>query len=295
VRILTLEGRHDIRRLLPDSWIYVSHLPRLPYLYRGGTELLFERRGPRVSVRRDGQPQRLAGVVADTPDGLAALRGALADGTSPLTIWCYADTVEALPSLPEKGDFTLVVVGGKVADLTAVARHSSLTALGLWASSGPSDLAPLTKLPRLTALHLDPCSDVSSFAPLAKMPNLASLEGLTNLRTLWLYRCDGVSDLRPLARLSGLTFLLLYSCNGKFDLAPVGELSNLTTLLLDECSSVRDLSPLAKLGLLRGVAVRGCGNVTDLSPLRDMVRRGGEVSVDERLSGQLKALRGKDR
>jgi hypothetical protein len=35
--------------------------------------------------------------------------------------------------------------------------------------------------------------------------------------------------------------------------------------------------------------------VTDLSPLRDMVRRGGEVSVDERLSGQLKALRGKDR
>ncbi|MCE9610443.1 MAG: leucine-rich repeat domain-containing protein [Chthoniobacter sp.] len=139
----------------------------------------------------------------------------------------------------------------------------------LWLPVG-KDLAPLRPLLlRLDPIHLQA----------AQCRNVNALRGLTRLRVLNISGLE-VADLAPLAELTQLQTLYLGDCKGVTDLAPLAGLTQLQTLSLNNCTGVTDLTPLAGLTRLQTLSLDGCTGVADLAPLAglaqlDEIRLGG--------------------
>jgi beta-lactamase regulating signal transducer with metallopeptidase domain/Leucine-rich repeat (LRR) protein len=199
----------------------------------------------------------------------------------------------------------LSISGDGVRDVSALGSLTELRSLRLGRTRNLSDLSPLAGLDNLAALDLsavrgDP--DLSVLAGLAGIRSLslpsttsqedleALLPTLPGLTELGLHGCERIGDLSPLAAARGLAKLSLWGCDSISDLSPLAHLGKLRFLTISG-AEVSDLSPLADLPELDHLDLRACAAVSDLSPLRDMVGRGGKVSVDERLEDQLESLR----
>ena len=110
VAVVAADGHSSTRWLAPGQWLSVSRWSAsFRSVYRRGRELRFECRGPRCFVRIDGGPEALAAVLADTPEGLAALRQAIADGATGFVVSCGAAMLGKLPVLPRGRGLALVV------------------------------------------------------------------------------------------------------------------------------------------------------------------------------------------
>jgi hypothetical protein len=141
--------------------------------------------------------------------------------------------LRALPPLHGLADLSLAgsSLSSGLPDL--VKRASNLHGLSLNGSSWVNDIRPLTAL-RLESLGLWSCRGVLDFSPLAQLPGLAFLDledtnigdlspiaGLTELRTLWLRKCENVADLAPLGALPNLRHLFITGVAPGIDLAPL--------------------------------------------------------------------------
>lgn len=100
-------------RLLPGDWIAV-HLPDKCYPYRGGKRLRFEESDLGVTVRVDGGPPELAGVLADSPENVLKVKAALGAGHKRFVIWCRGDLLADLPPTPEGTELALQVLQGRL-------------------------------------------------------------------------------------------------------------------------------------------------------------------------------------
>jgi hypothetical protein len=142
------------------------------------------------------------------------------------------------------------------------AHRTESTSLNL-SSLSELDCLPdsLARLTQLTTLNLSKCPGVTTLDPLAR---------LTQLTTLNLSRCKGVTKLDPLARLTALTTLDLSWCRGVTTLDPLARLTQLTTLDLSGCRGVATLDPLARLTQLTTLNLSVCTGLTTLKPLTSL-------------------------
>ena len=258
----------------PHCLLYPVHT------HKTGSVLHFEWHGPRVLLSVDRGATRLAGVVANSPDGLTTLTEVVQQSNAPLIIWSDARSIECLPPLPAGRHFTLVLMGLGT-PLEPLAKVRNLTGLHIQScASRSADLAPLAHLtalrtlvlragPRLTSLeHLARMTRLSSLrvrlAPTVR--DLAPLSALAHLRTLQL-SCAAPADLAPLATLRDLQALTLEGPLGPNAITTIGKLSRLQVLALHPTGTLSDLAPLAKLTGLRALSLVGCKPLADLRPL----------------------------
>ena len=169
----------------------------------------------------------------------------------------------------------------KVSDLSPLSHTVNIKSLNLYGSEA-SDFSVIRGLAKLEDLNLGACR---------KLSDLSDLSNLAKLKSLGLWACRSITDLSPLEKLEGLESLNLRGCDGISDLSPLEKLMNLKSLDILGCKQISDLTPLANLGNLERIILTSCPEVSDLGPLRDMIQRGGVVSVGERLQTQLAELR----
>ena len=302
VTIRHANGRSSTKTLVPGELVPIAHDRPMFYLYRGGTELLIEQKGPVFSVRVDRAPVKLAGVragvdrrladprlrkalaqagvkevVEDEIAAMAALKDALAQRVSPLTITCRGETLKSLPPIPRGVDVALVVQGDDLGGLAPfVARCPGLTALSVMAQRWVPESELLRTLTELTTLELwlqrpfgldalrggEPDAE-----PARSLEDIAPLASLSRLRVLRLQGRVHPSDTKPLARLKHLVSLRLDHVGKGGDLTFLGGLTNLERLRLGNCDHVTDLSPLARLERLAELTLYDCRVVEDISPL----------------------------
>jgi hypothetical protein len=251
----------------------------------------------------DRGPRRLAGVLATTTEGRAALSRALVQTRGPLVVWADTASAPFLPPLPEGSDVTLVLIGLGV-PLDALSRTRNLAGLHVQAcGTRASDLRPIAHLTGLRTLVLPTGPRVTSLRRLARMrqltelsialsdsvDDLSPLAGLTSLHTLHL-DCATAPDLTALGalprlrslslageisggRLRGLDRLTRLEClslkwrGGPVDLAALARLRNLRVLRLADCRNVGDLHPLGTLGNLEVLSLSDCGRVVSIAPI----------------------------
>lgn len=194
----------------------------------------------------------------------------------------------------------------RISEFSPVKRQTELTHLSLF---GCTRLASLDELPlgRLRSLDISDTDLAGGFADIgAKIPGL---------RQLYVGRCDGLTDLRPLADLP-LTDLWIPGCKqvtdfGSLslltgvrrlhvgwseieDLRPLQSLPRLTLLDLENCRRLSDLGPLASLPGLRELILADAAPGLDLSPLAAnrrltvTIRAGQDVRGAEALGRRLK-------
>jgi len=314
--------RPEPRLVVPGEWL--PHGCALGVPYRGGTALRFDRREGYTSVRIDGGPAQPAWISVHRPEGLEVLKRELARGSRGFAVLSSPDNLASLPPLPTGRDIALTVTG-QLEDFTLLAKQRGVAALSLYAKGltdlgplaefpevtslrlinweGVSDLRPLARLPKLTWLRMTRFPKLADLTPLADVPNLQGLKlhgsnvsdlgplaGARNLRVLKVYGCEGIQDLVPLAKVEKLTVLHLPG-TGISCLTPLAGLTHLVELDLSACKKITDLGPLANLKRLEHIDLDGCDGVNDLAPLREMIRRGGEVTVSKNLRPQLDLLR----
>ena len=291
----SLVSRTETERLLYPVWRHEK-----------GSVLDFEWRSYRVTLSVGKGPRRLVGIVATTPEGLAALGYAIAEGVSPLIIWADAESLDSLPPLPAGRDYTLVVLGMGVPldSLSSVRNLSGLHAQ--YSSTTTSSLYPLRRLTSLKSLTLVGSPELTSLARLGEMAELASLcvslspdiddlrplARLTRLRTLQL-ACPTAIDLSPLAqlpalrelaveagpewfdlsslrKLTGLETLSLRRTGRAFSIRQLGNLASLKALHLTDCKHLTLLIGLGDLRNLEAMTVQGCDRFWDISPLASL-------------------------
>lgn len=296
------------RLAVPGEWMLISSQRGLwvPHTFAGWHNLVFRKRGPEVFVSREGSKEELVGVRLGSLDGRLELRGAVAAGASPLTIWCYPSDIEDIPPLPAGRHYALAVEG--VNDLVPIAKLRHLSALkvgcsrsvgdlsplaalpgleSLWLSgASASDLKPLTALSKLKVLRIDFCREIADLSPLAEMKSLRVLEldgaerladlsplaKLSRLSILVLRRCPGILDLAPVAQLRSLTWLGVHGCPLVSDLEPLRGLPQLAAVEIEGATALRDLRPLATIQSLETVALENCPELSDISPLATLSR-----------------------
>ncbi len=305
----TTEGEE---RFIPDvhlesPWFCVCSDPPLFFFWEVGTDLAFERRGVRLFVRRDRGPRELAGIIAEGPEGIEALREAIAQGATRFTVWCPAPLIGDLPEFPAAAQIALAITDRKlptpsaaekvkaarainirlnedIEDLSPLSRFTHLVSLDLSGSSKLSDLGPLRNLTSLRSLSLWGYKQVTDLSPLAGMTemrrlhligcrgihDLAPLAGMKQLTHLRMTYCEKVTDLRPLRGLTGLRALYLGRCPNISVLSPLEDMANLEFLELWDCKGVSDLGPLSKMSRLIFLNLHGCANVADLKPVAGM-------------------------
>jgi len=287
-------GRTHTLDLVPGEWL--THITDCPY--ERGTELRFEREGPRVFLSVDGGPRRLACVemgyrADDKQKGMEALRQAIADGVSPLKIGCEGKDLDALPPVPASikialhvtdeplgslggfigrcpGLYALHVGGYKIAPKSwALRRAKGLTSFSIFAPYEPEtgsfldDLTPLTEMTKLRVLSIWCGRRPADLRPLA---------GLTELRSLdlggWGDR-DSTMTLEPLRGLTKLRKLNLYASDPAADLGPLAGMTELVKLYLEVGPNVEDTQPLGNLTSLTGLTLKfwGDSKASDLSAL----------------------------
>ena len=268
-----------------------------------GAVLDFRWDGPTVTLSVNRGPRTLAGILANTADGRAALSRALVDHRGPLVVWADAKAIPSLPPLPAGSDVTLVTFGLGV-PLSALATVRGVTGLHVYScgtlTTSLRPLAHLTSLrvlhlptgPRLTSLRhlaamtqltslsirLDP--EVDDLRPLAKLrrlrqlgltcsqtPDLTPLAALPDLRALSLEGDLDGSRLRGLDSLTRLESLSLRWSGHPADFALLSRLTNLRALHLADCRNVDHLSPLAGLGNLEVLSLRECDRVVNLAAI----------------------------
>ena len=301
VRIRHVNGRSQTTLLAPGEFLPIAYDRPMFYLYRGGSDLLIEQKGPVFSVRVDGGPARLAGVRAgkeraiadpvmrkrlaeaaglmgaaeDETDSMAALKDAVARRVTPLTITCDAETLRALPPIPQGIEMALVAQGDDLAGLAPfVARCPGLAALSVYAGAWTPDAELFKGLTGLTSLSLELrqigmglMGDDGARAPVNEVKDLVPLADLTHLRVLVLRGRFATSDLRPLAKLTHLVSLTLDAPPREGNLAALSGLSNLERLSLGRCFGVTELSALAPLERLTALDLGCCSALEDISAL----------------------------
>lgn len=300
-----------VGRSVPLPAAYACGISRLFYPIRSGrpgTLLDFAWDGPRVTVSADGAPPRLAGILATTAEGRAALSRALVRARGPLVVWVDAASAAELPPLPAGADVTLVAAGlgvplksmartrnlaglhiqscgTPVSDLRPIAHLTSLRLLVLPAGPRVTSLKHLARMTQLRTLTVPLAADLDDLGPLARLtqlqslhltcakaPNLAPLAALPRLKTL---RLDGDINgerLTGLGQLTRLESLSLDWHGHPCDFAALAQLRNLRALHLTDCRNVADLHPLASLGNLEVLTLRGCDRVADIAPVARLPR-----------------------
>lgn len=125
------------------------------------------------------------------------------------------------------------------------------------------------------------------------VPDLSSLRPCTGLRSFFMFGCERVTDLSPLADKPHLGYLavmravgvaeidlmkglpavenlVLSGCKELSDAAPLGDFQTLTQLELSECPSVTDIAWIPKLANLLALDLSGCSALEDLSPTSEL-------------------------
>ena len=298
-------GRSSTHTLVPGELVPISHDRPMFYLYRGGTELRIQQEGGTFSVSVDGRPARLAGMrpgdpkataasrrplveagleeplAADEPNGMEALKKALAQRVTPLTITCDGATLKSLPPIPGGIDVALVVQADDLEGLAPfAARCPGLFALAVYAERWVPDAELFEKLRRLTTLDLQlhypagvrgvRLDDHVEEAPRQPLEDIRPLASLTSLRVLNLGGRVHPTDVQPLAELKHLVVLHLDHVGKRGDLAFLSGLPDLEKIHLGSCDAVTDLSPLTKAERLADLTLHGCNAVEDLSPLGEL-------------------------
>ena len=102
------------------------------------------------------------------------------------------------------------------------------------------------------------------------MVDLSVLDGLTELSSLNLSDCTGLTETEHIVALGGLTSLTSLDLSGTLltSMAPLERLGKLASLNLRNCCKLTDLAPLKAMSNLRSLDIQGCDTVSDLSPLR---------------------------
>ena len=100
------------------------------------------------------------------------------------------------------------------------------------------------------------------------------------MHTLYLWFCDGVTDVSGLAGCAALHTLVLSGCKGVRDLSALAGCATLHTLELS-CAEVSDLSPLASCGALHTLRLSSCVHLTNASRNPGGLRRVAHARVQE--------------
>jgi len=240
-----------------DQWLVLPTRKKdLGLVYRSGRRLRFDRADSRVFARIDGGARQLVGIVADTPEGVAALQDVVARGARDLVVWCRREALAGLPVLPAGRGFALMVPGKGIDSLAGLARQTGLVALRVAHCSLVTDLAPLAKMVDLKSLALPSCGKVSSLRPLA---------GLKKLSVLDLTGCGPAADLAPLRELPALRTLRLAS--SQCDLTPLTQMPQLVDLSIACRAQAPDLVMLQKLPNLARLDLRSSRRLTSFASL----------------------------
>jgi len=260
VTVQTMDGSITFTPLCnwTSPWLGAGGEPLLFYYYRGGRSLLFTRRGCEVFVRTDGKPKALAGIVADSDEGLQKLTAALARGTENLMVWVPAAMVAALPQPPAGCEPAVHVYDGVAPEPEALKKIRWARQLFLHRCSDLTDIEPLGEFRHLTDLWLAGCPKLTSLEPLRR---------IGNLRTLMLWSLPALEDLSPLAGHKHMTHLQIIGCKSIRDIAPVANMRQLVALRVSYADKLSDLSPIAGLTKLRVLFLDYCPKISDLGPL----------------------------
>ena len=123
---------------------------------------------------------------------------------------------------------------------------SHVTSLTLW-NSDITSLETLQRFEHLTELDLN-CPLLTDIEALSKFPKL---------KTIRLFCCEELKDLRPIAALKQLESLEIISCVGLTNIDAVGECTKLKKLNIDYGPSVQDISFISKLKSLEKLKLSG--------------------------------------
>ena len=287
-------------RLVPGEWldrvISTDRGASLRYPYTHGTHVRFEYEEPYMYIRVDGQPRRLAGLEVRRRGEMEALRRAVADRESPLTVWYDPSARERFPAIPADIKVALIVVSGKRAKWDELlAACPGLFALSVSGQPPPPEV--LARLDRLSSLRLNIYG--------ATMRDLSWAAGMSELRVLHLEGPLEVTDLRPLSGLRKLRALTLTGCPGLSDLGPLRNMPQLAKVSvrfrgysnLPANNVLADLSPLVHVPNLEELRIKGLRGLRDISALGELRRlRALELVVPHGLSdlkplGQCSGLR----
>lgn len=294
VNIRCADGRTQAGLFVPGEWIQAGHWATFPY--ERGADLQVGEKDFCLHVSTDGGPPRLAHVLVKDGD-LKRLQKALADGVSPLAIWCDGASLRLLPPMPAntRVALNLAFAGPPFAGLEDfIARCPGLYALrfDLWNRPPPpqvlraakslsslsihvrmspdrekrddpgfEDTTPLGELRNLRVLSIESPDDRLDLRPLANLTELRSLQ-------LWLDWPPTPVDLAPLRGLTKLRKLLLPGCEAA-DLGPLAGMAELVALSLELGPVVPDLELIGRMTHLADLQLRLVHNrrVEDLSPL----------------------------
>ncbi len=150
-----------------------------------------------------------------------------------------------------------------LAALSAVPREWILT---LTSPACGNLLSELSTLENLIWLHLHGCDDLADFSTLPSLP--ASLQGLS------LYGFSGLTGLDGIERWDGLKTIELFECPQITDLRPLAAVKSLEHISFGLFSAEPgDLGPLTSLPQLKTISLRGHSpfDVSSLSGIRDAV------------------------
>ncbi|WP_189158145.1 NACHT domain-containing protein [Lentzea pudingi] len=169
-------------------------------------------------------------------------------------------------------------------DFDFLARHAqTLRDLSLYVEGMGADLHDLPEMPQLSSLALR----------LRTLTDLSFMDGLPDLRMVWLTSCESIENYGSLKRFANLETLALFGSLGLRDLgqlptlasikslslegsklsrgsleALANQASSVTNLYLGSCDWLDNLDPLSDLSL-QDFRIFGCSAVEDLSPLAE--------------------------
>lgn len=148
--------------------------------------------------------------------------------------------------------------GGKLSDLSALKRLTTLLRLHIADCSQLFDLTGIEDQQGLTRLDIVGCNNLGVLDPIA---------ALKQLRHLVICNCNSVTRVNPVGVLHELVHLDLSRCEYISDISPLVELKALRKLDLSDCTRLTDISPLTELPQLRDLNLFGCRHLEDLRPL----------------------------
>ncbi|CAN1751420.1 Disease resistance protein L6 [Linum perenne] len=168
----------------------------------------------------------------------------------------------------------------------------------------PVSLANLTKLQRLTikkctqlaevmsverletlrSLSMEDCTSITKLPDLSAL--LPDLSALTNLKTLEISGCTGLTEVMGFGRLELLTELNMSGCSSVKELPDLSCLRNIVSLDISKCNQLKEVRGIESLELLEQLVMSNCSwikKLPDLSGCKKLCRLniGGCVQLAE--------------
>ncbi|CAN1264431.1 Disease resistance protein L6 [Linum perenne] len=128
-----------------------------------------------------------------------------------------------------------------------------------------AEVMGLERLEALRSLSMTYCPSITKFPDLSAL--LPDLSALTNLETLDISRCTGLTEVMGFGRLESLTELNMSGCSSVEELPHLSGLRNIVRLDTSECNQLKEVRGIESLELLEYLFMTNCTSIKKLPDL----------------------------